>query len=193
MAIARARQRQHQAGIAGVESRITAELSMGKSTRVRAQLIAFVSVLFVAMAYAAAVAQSPPLTPEQEAMVRRLEGMLIAPCCFANTVAEHRSPLSDQVREEVRALVAGGATETEILDTFVAKYGERILAAPKPQGFNRLAYVLPIVALAAGLVVIAFTLPRHRPRPVEPSAVPPPEIPDQLKARFEEELARFDE
>ena len=193
MATAWARQRRHQAGIAGVESRITAELSMGKSTRVRAQLIAFVSVLFVVMAYAAVVAQSPPLTPEQEAMVRRLEGMLIAPCCFANTVAEHRSPLSDQVREEVRALVAGGATETEILDTFVAKYGERILAAPKPQGFNLLAYILPAVALAAGLLLIAFTLHRHRPRPVEPSAVPPETASDALRARMEAELAHFDD
>jgi len=89
-------------------------------------------------------------------------------------------------------MLAGGATETEILNAFVAKYGERILAAPKPQGFNLLAYVLPMVALAAGLVVIAFTLRWHRPQRVEPNAVPPEEIPEQLKTRFEAELAGFD-
>jgi cytochrome c-type biogenesis protein CcmH len=152
-----------------------------------------IGAVALALAVSAAVAQSPPrLAPEQEAIARRLEGTLIAPCCFANTVAEHRSPLSDQVREEVRALVAGGATETQILDAFVAKYGERILAAPKPQGFNLLAYVLPLVALAAGLVVIAFTLHRRRPLRVEPSAVPP-ETTGALKARFEAELAHFDD
>jgi cytochrome c-type biogenesis protein CcmH len=172
---------------------MTAELSMGKSTRVRAQLIAFVSVLVVVMAYTAAVAQSPPLTPEQEAMARRLEGMLIAPCCFVNTVAEHRSPLSDKVREEVRALVASGATETEILDAFVAKYGERILAAPKPQGFNLFAYVMPVVALAAGLVVIVFWLRRHRPQGVDPSVAPPETAANALRARVEDELAHFDD
>ena len=164
---------------------------MGKSTRVRAQLIAFVSALFVVMAYA--VAQSPPLTPEQVVIAQRLVGMLIAPCCFTNTVAEHRSPLSDQVREEVRALVAGGATETEILDAFVAKYGERILAAPEPQGFNLFAYVMPVVALAVGAVVIAFTLHRHRPQPVEPTAAPPETTSDALRARMEAELTRFDD
>ena len=125
-------------------------------------------------------------------MARRLEGMLIAPCCFVNTVAEHRSPLSDKVREEVRTLVASGATETEILDAFVAKYGERILAAPKPQGFNLLAWVLPAVVFAVGLVVVAFTLYRRRPRPPEPSVTRPEPPPEALKARFEAELSRFD-
>ncbi len=154
----------------------------------------FMGVLFVVMTYTAGVAQPPPrLTPEQEAITQRLEGMLIAPCCFVNTVAEHRSPLSDRVREEVRAMVASGATETEILDSFVAKYGERILAAPKPQGFNWLAYVLPIVALAAGLVVVAFTLHRRQPRPVEPSAVSPETASNALWARFETELTHFDD
>lgn len=38
---------------------MTAEVPLGKSTRVRTQLIAFVSVLFVVMTYTAAGAQSP--------------------------------------------------------------------------------------------------------------------------------------
>jgi cytochrome c-type biogenesis protein CcmH/NrfF len=142
----------------------------------------------------AAVAQSPAvLTPQQEEIAQHVDGMLMAPCCFANTVAEHRSPLSDKMREEVRALVASGATEKEILESFVDKYGERILAAPKQQGFNLFAYVLPWVALAAGLVAIGFILRRQRPSTVQPSAALPGPTTDQIKARFEAELARFDE
>lgn len=71
-------------------------------------------------------------------------------------------------------------------------YGECIPAAPKPPGFNRLAYVLPFVALAAGLVVIAVTPHRRRPQRAEPSAVPP-DAADALKARLEAELAHFDD
>jgi len=165
------------------------ELSVSKSKRVRAQLNAVVSVLFVVYT---ALAQPPPhLTAQQEVVARRLEGMLIAPCCFVNTVAEHRSPISDEIRDQIRAAVASGKTETEILDAFVATYGERILAAPKPQGFNLLAYVLPAVAIAVGLLIIAVVMRRHGPQ--APKAGPPSEIPDQVKARFEAELAHFDE
>jgi len=149
--------------------------------------------LLLLVSCSVAVAQAAPvLTPEQEAVARRLDGMFIAPCCFANTLAEHRSPVAEQVRQELRTMLAGGATETEILNAFVAKYGERILAAPKPQGFNLLAYVLPVVALAAGLVVIAIVLRRRRPQRVGPNAQLPEEISEQLKARFEAELDRFD-
>ncbi|MFI5398659.1 MAG: cytochrome c-type biogenesis protein CcmH [Candidatus Binatia bacterium] len=152
------------------------------------------ALLFAFVSGNAAVAQAPPpLTPEQEAIARRLDGMFIAPCCFINTLAEHRSPVAEQLRQELRTMLAGGATETQVVDAFVAKYGERILAAPKPQGFNLLAYVLPFVALALGLVVIALTLPRRRPRGVEPSAVPPETATDALRARMEAELTHFDD
>jgi len=135
---------------------------------------AFVGMLLIAVLAYGALAQSPPpLTAEQDAVIRRVEGMLIAPCCFTNTVAEHRSPISDEVRQEVRAMVARGATETEILDAFVAKYGERILAVPNPQGFNLLAYILPVVALAVGLIVVAGWVRRHRSPRNQPSAPRP--------------------
>jgi cytochrome c-type biogenesis protein CcmH len=177
----------------GDQSMTNTELSVSKSKRVRVQLNAVVSVLFVVVTYTAAVAQPPRrLTPEQEALAQRIDGMLIAPCCFANTVAEHRSPISDEIRDHIRVAVASGAAENEILNAFVGKYGERILAAPKPQGFNLLAYVLPAVVLAVGLLLIAFTLHRHRPQRVEPNTVPPEQFPEQLKARFEAEMAQFD-
>ncbi len=165
---------------------------MDKSPRVQALLIVFIGVLSV-LASPAALAQTslPHLTPEQEAIARRLDQTFIAPCCFANTLAEHRSPVAEELRQELRTMLAGGATETQVIDAFVTKYGERILAAPKPQGFNLLAYVLPAVAVAVGLLIIAVVMRPHGPQ--MPNAGPPSEIPDQVKARFEAELAYFDE
>lgn len=164
-----------------------------KSRRIRPGGYALLALLFVGVPCTAAVAQPPSqLTPKQEEIAQRLEGMLMAPCCFANTVAEHRSPLSDQIRQEVRGLVASGATETEVLDLFVDKYGERILAAPKPQGFNLIAYTLPGLGLAVGLTAIGFVLRRRR-SIVEPSVgLPEGTNADHIKARFEDELAHFD-
>ncbi len=170
------------------------ELLVGKGSPIGSAVLAFIAILFAGLLSAGAGAQSPTLlTPKQEEIAYHVEGMLMAPCCFANTVAEHRSPISDQIREEVRGLAAKGATETEILDLFVDKYGERILAAPRPQGFNLAAYFMPVVALAAGLFAIGFILRRLRRSIVEPSIGPPNGAnAKQLKARFEDELAQFD-
>ena len=134
-------------------------------------LLSLMGALVFAALSGAAPAQAPPhLTPEQEAIARRLDGMFMAPCCFANTLAEHHSPVADELRLEIRTMLAGGATETQIADAFVAKYGERILAAPTAQGFNLLAWTLPAIVLAAGLVFIAVLMRRARAASAAPRA-----------------------
>jgi cytochrome c-type biogenesis protein CcmH len=63
---------------------------------------------------------------------------------------------SPALHREVLALRDQGKTAQEVLDAFVAKYGEKALMAPKPQGFNLAGYLLPgalIAAAGAGLVV----------------------------------------
>jgi cytochrome c-type biogenesis protein CcmH len=74
---------------------------------------------------------------------REIEDNLIAPCCWSQPVSEHYSEVADQIRQEVHAMVAEGKSRDEILDFYVAKYGERILATPRARGFNSLAYILP--------------------------------------------------
>ena len=70
------------------------------------------------------------LTSSQEALAQRVEGELIAPCCWVQPVAVHDSQAARDIKREVRELVAQGKTEQQILDTFIARYGEKILAAP---------------------------------------------------------------
>ncbi len=145
-----------------------------------------------------AVAQKDDLTPEQEAVARSAEQQLIAPCCFRQSLAEHRSELADAMRRELRLMVAEGATEKDVVDHFVAKYGERILVAPRPRGFNLVAYVMPALGLAGGLVLILLFLRRSR-KPAARESVPiqakgsaAAGYDDRLEAQLTEELDRFD-
>ena len=85
-----------------------------------------------------------------DAKAREIEDNLIAPCCWSQPVSQHYSPVAEQIRKEVRSMVAAGKSRDEILDYYVAEYGERILAAPRAKGFNLTAYILPWVALLAG-------------------------------------------
>jgi cytochrome c-type biogenesis protein CcmH len=64
---------------------------------------------------------------------------------------------SPALHREVLALRDEGKTAQQILDAFVAKYGEKALMAPKPKGvLNLTGYLLPgalIAAAGAGLLL----------------------------------------
>jgi cytochrome c-type biogenesis protein CcmH len=137
------------------------------------------------------------LSPEQEARARAIDDQLIAPCCFSQTVANHSSPVAESIKAEVRQMLAAGSTEREIMDFYVGKYGERILATPRASGFNLLAYVMPAFALTVGLAGVVIVLRRwRRPRSSQPGSAAASALSNdetrRFQARLEEELARFE-
>ncbi len=72
-------------------------------------------------------------------------------------------------------MVAAGKSRDEILNYYVARYGERILATPRAKGFNVLAYVLPWAALLLGGSFLFILLRKLRaPAPV-PQPIPLPD------------------
>jgi cytochrome c-type biogenesis protein CcmH len=105
------------------------------------------------------------------ALVRDLEDHLIAPCCWTQPISEHDSAIAEEMRDQVRTMVARGMGREAILDYFVAQYGERILAEPRPEGFNRLVYILPWVALIAGAAIVLVLLKKFR----APAPAPAPD------------------
>jgi cytochrome c-type biogenesis protein CcmH len=98
-------------------------------------------------------------------------------------------PVSPRVHADVEALIAGGYTEAEIRDAFVAVYGERVLTAPKPHGFNLLAYVAPFAAITVFGAIAAWVIHRWRQDPAtDPDAAA--RIPQS--AGTADELARLE-
>ena len=124
-------------------------------------------------------------------LVRDIEDNLIAPCCWSQPVSQHYSEAAEQIRTEVRAMVAQGMTRDEILDHYVAQYGERILATPRARGFNMLAYVLPWAALIFGawlLIVLIKKLRSPAPAPI------PVDVPtERYASRIDKEMKEFEE
>ncbi|UYG98082.1 cytochrome c-type biogenesis protein CcmH [Cytobacillus firmus] len=62
------------------------------------------------------------------------------------------------LRQEIWSLLEGGMDKKQVIDYLVQKYDERILAAPTPEGFNLIAWVLPAAGVAMGAVLILFLL-----------------------------------
>jgi cytochrome c-type biogenesis protein CcmH len=68
--------------------------------------------------------------------------------------------VSPSMHRDVMQMVAGGYSKAEILGAFREAYGERVLMAPVVEGFNRMAYVTPFIALGAAVVGVALLIRR---------------------------------
>ena len=101
---------------------------------------------------------------------------------------------ANPLRSEIDQKLQAGMTEEQIVDDFVAKYGGVILSAPTGEGFDLVAWTLPVVALLAGMLVLyrvvrAWT--RRRPLPASAPAATEA-IPEAYRNRMEKELKDFD-
>jgi cytochrome c-type biogenesis protein CcmH len=107
------------------------------------------------------VATPPAVTPQQRALVEKLEHALLAPCCYQEVVATHNSEQAKAMRAEIAAMVAAGKTEREILDYYKQRYGARILAEPEGAQWW-VMNVVPIIMLAGGAIIVVRLLRKWR-------------------------------
>ena len=114
-------------------------------------------ILCVVFSLAPAVyAQAPGDDLEKEAQT--INRMIMCPVCPAETIDQAQVEISFQMRAVIREMLAEGRNRDEILDYFVDRYGPDILAAPPKSGRNLLAWLLPIVGVAIGLVGVFFVI-----------------------------------
>ena len=92
-----------------------------------------------------------------EARTSAVAAQLRCPVCQGLSLQDSPSELAQSMRAVVRDQLAQGRTPDEVKAYFVSKYGEWILLAPEPRGFNLVAYAVPFFVVLAGgaLVVIA--------------------------------------
>lgn len=73
-------------------------------------------------------------------------------------------PDSDRMIGELRQQVAGGGTDTMILNWFSAKYGPTVLAAPIRGGFDNAAWIVPVAIFILATVGTAVLVSLWRKR-----------------------------
>ena len=98
-------------------------------------------------------AQQPQPTPSDD-QVNAIARQLYCPVCENTPLDVCPTAACAQWRELIRQKLAAGDSEQAIKDYFVQRYGARVLGAPPLKGLNILAYVIPPLAILAGVYVL---------------------------------------
>jgi cytochrome c-type biogenesis protein CcmH len=119
-----------------------------------------------------------------------LEAELVCPTC-KTTLDQSDAPVARRMKAYIRERIAAGATGAEIKADLVSQFGRGVLAEPPKQGFDLLAWVLPLAGVLLGAVLVgglawSWSRGREPPEPAQPALDP------ELERRVDEELARYD-
>ena len=71
---------------------------------------------------------------------------------------------SDRMRGELVAAIDNGKSDSDVLQFFVEKYGTTVLAAPTRTGFDRVAWLMPYLALLLGVGLVISAVRRWKAR-----------------------------
>jgi len=92
---------------------------------------------------------------------------------------------SDRMRNELAAGLARGDNDSLVLQSFVQKYGNTVLAAPTSTGFNRVAWIMPFAVFVLAIFLTVWLVRLWKSRAVA-RPVPSP----KLDARELDELRK---
>ncbi|HYY88231.1 MAG TPA: cytochrome c-type biogenesis protein CcmH [Chloroflexota bacterium] len=125
--------------------------------------------------------------------VRRIALKLQCPVCEGQTVADSPSGLAQDMRSVIRTHVLAGESEQQILDAFVASYGDGILTEPPKHGISLGVWFGPLLALALGLALLLVVVKSWRRQSALAASAeltaPDPLVADELR-RFREEFGQ---
>lgn len=122
----------------------------------------------------------------------RLEGRLLAPCCWNQTLDTHGSEVAYSLRREIRTRLKAGASAEQIEADLVGRYGQRLRAVPDRVPLDTAALIgwVGFGLTGFGLAALLLRWRRRRGAPVGSEAVGGSR--DALDDRLDAELRRLD-
>jgi len=123
--------------------------------------------VFVLLAFVAlnAAAKEDPILEQR---VRGVALELRCLVCQNQTLADSNAELAVDLRNVIREQLSNGASERDVRDFMVARYGDFVLYRPPLKASTLALWAGPFVLLAAGLALLVRRLRR---RPPEPQAL----------------------
>lgn len=121
-------------------------------------------IFLVALAPAAWGGEAAPAAadPALEARMQALASELRCLVCQNQTLADSNAPLAVDLREEIREQMKRGATDAQITDYLVQRYGDFVLYRPPLKLTTLLLWLGPALLLIGGLTALYARLARRR-------------------------------
>lgn len=152
--------------------------------------------LVVALAFLIAFTAMPVMA---SGIIDEISVNLMCQCGCTMVLNTCECGTADQMRGEIKTMLDQGKTKDDILNFYIAKYGDKVLSAPKAEGFNISAYVTPFAVILASALAIGFIVRqwviRTRIAVREPALEPSPLLPaspDELRAQLQKELSEYE-
>ena len=116
-------------------------------------------LLLLLMFCTSALAQNSDLDKRVAALAEELRCLV----CQNQTLADSHAPLAVDLRNEIRDQLAKGASEREVREFMVARYGDFVLYRPPFKASTALLWGGPFLLLIAGAALLYRMLRRRRP------------------------------
>ena len=118
---------------------------------------------FVALAFSVHSQEKQDL----EKQVNRVSNELRCLVCQNQTLADSNAELAVDLRNSIREQLKKGASEREVLDFMVARYGDFVLYRPPLKASTVLLWFGPFLLLAFGIFFLYRKI-KHKPLPQPP-------------------------
>ena len=119
--------------------------------------------LFLILFAASAFAQDSEVDRRVHALASELRCLV----CQNQTLAESNAPLAIDMRNQIREQMKAGASDRDVVDFLVARYGDFVLYRPPLKASTVLLWAGPFILLAFGLFLLFLRLRRKAPAALE--------------------------
>lgn len=99
---------------------------------------------------------------QQEERFQVLAEELRCPKCQNQNIADSGAPIAKDMRNEVYRMMLDGASDEEIVDSLVARFGEFVRYKPEVEKRTFLLWATPFIGVFGGLLIVIGVAVRSR-------------------------------
>jgi len=160
-----------------------------KQTIFLLMLVLAASLIVVGIAYAQGEQPGYPTDNDVNLVAKKL----YCPVCPNTPLDVCETKACEDWRAQIRDQLSAGWTEQQVIDYFVAQYGERVLAEPQRKGFTSLVWFLPLIVVLMGVGIVYEILRNWKKQKLAPLPTPSTSpISKDVLEKIEREIRELD-